>query len=55
MCIRDSCQSSEIFFLSLEERIEVAKFVVERAAGRVPVVASGHISDSIEDLSLIHI
>jgi 4-hydroxy-tetrahydrodipicolinate synthase len=43
------CQSSEIFFLSLEERIEVAKFVVERAAGRVPVVASGHISDSIED------
>lgn len=43
------CQSSEMFFLSLEERVEVAKFVKTCAAGRVPVIASGHISDSIED------
>ena len=43
------CQSSEMFFLSKEERVGVAKFVKEHAAGRVPVIASGHISDSIED------
>ncbi len=43
------CQSSEMFFLSLEERLEIARFVVKAAAGRVPVVASGHISDAIED------
>ena len=39
------CQSSEMFFLSLEERIKIAGFVKEKAAGRVPVIASGHISD----------
>lgn len=44
-----TCQSSEMFYLSKEERAAVAKFVVEQAAGRVGVVASGHISDSIED------
>ena len=43
------CQSSEMFFLSLEERVEIARFVKEKAAGRVPVIASGHISDSLED------
>lgn len=43
------CQSSEMFFLSKEERVGVAKFVKEHTAGRVPVIASGHISDSIED------
>lgn len=43
------CQSSEMFFLSLEERVEIARFVKERAAGRCAVVASGHISDSLED------
>jgi len=43
------CQSSEMFFLSLEERAEIAGFVVEKAAGRVPVVVSGHVSDSIND------
>lgn len=35
------CQSSEMFFLSREERREMARFVVEKAAGRVPVVVSG--------------
>ena len=39
------CQSSEMFFLSLEERIKIAGFVKEKVAGRVPVIASGHISD----------
>lgn len=43
------CQSSEMFFLSLEERVEIGRFVKERAAGRVPVVTSGHISDSLEE------
>lgn len=43
------CQSSEMFFLSLEERVEIARFVKEKAAGRVPVIASGHISDSFEE------
>ena len=36
------CQSSEIFFLSLEERVRVARFVKEHA--HVPVIASGHVS-----------
>ena len=43
------CQSTEMFCLSLEERVEYARFVKEKAAGRVPVIASGHISDSFED------
>lgn len=41
-------QSSEMQFLSLAERAELARFVVERVAGRVPVVASGHISEDID-------
>lgn len=43
------CQSSEMFYLSLEERVRIARFVKETAAGRVPVIASGHISDGIEE------
>lgn len=39
------CQSSEVFFLSLQERADLARFVVEKTAGRRPVVASGHVSD----------
>ncbi|MBP2171079.1 4-hydroxy-tetrahydrodipicolinate synthase [Erwinia toletana] len=42
------CQSSEMQFLSLQERVELAQFVVKKVAGRVPVIASGHISDAIE-------
>lgn len=42
------CQSSEMFFLTLEERIKIAVFTKKRAAGRVPVVVSGHISDTVE-------
>lgn len=49
------CQSSEIFYLSLEERVELNKRVYERAkqlerdSGRkLTVVSSGHISDTIE-------
>ncbi len=39
------CQSSEMFFLSLEERAKIAKTVIEAARGRVSVIVSGHISD----------
>lgn len=37
-----ACQSSEMFFLSDAETQALVRFVVEKAAGRVPVVASGH-------------
>ena len=50
------CQSSEIFFLSLEERVKLNKLVYERAkelerkGGRpFTVVSSAHISDTIEE------
>jgi len=43
------CQSSEMQFLSLEERKELSRFVVRQVAGRVPVISSGHISDDIDE------
>jgi len=43
------CQSSEMFKLTLDERVKLAAFVKEKAAGRVPVIASGHIADAFED------
>ncbi|MEA4897227.1 MAG: dihydrodipicolinate synthase family protein [Christensenellaceae bacterium] len=42
------CQSSEMFFLSLEERVALAETVVRAARGRVPVIASGHVSDAAQ-------
>lgn len=42
-------QSSEMQFLSLEERVDLARFVARKAAGRVPVIASGHVSESRDD------
>ena len=44
-----TCQSSEIFFLSLDERIQLTRFVKRHSGGKVPVIASGHISYDIED------
>ena len=41
------CQSSEMFYLSLDERIKISRKVVEIAAERVPVIASGHISNTL--------
>ncbi|CUX50487.1 dihydrodipicolinate synthase family protein [Agrobacterium sp. CNPSo 2736] len=43
------CQSSEMMFLTLQERVELAAFVKKAAAGRIPVIASGHISETLED------
>ncbi len=52
------CQSSEIFFLALEERVRIAQTVIETAKAlaqsdqsRKPmkIVVSGHVSDSFAD------
>ncbi|WP_404405704.1 dihydrodipicolinate synthase family protein [Pelagibacterium halotolerans] len=43
------CQSSEMQHLSLDERQDLARFTVEHVKGRIPVVASGHISNSADD------
>lgn len=43
------CQSSEMFYLSLRERAELARFITGKAKGRIPVVVSGHVSDSLQD------
>lgn len=40
------CQSSEMFYLSLEERVALAKAVVKAAGGRLDVIVSGRVSDS---------
>lgn len=42
------CQSSEMFFLSLEERAAISRAVVEHAAGRVGVISSGQLSTDLE-------
>lgn len=43
------CQSSEMFYLSLEERIQIAETVVKTTNGRVPVIACGNISEGVEN------
>ena len=55
------CQSSEIFYLTLEERIKLNSCVYKRAKEldeNFPVISSGHISDTLqkqaEELNLIY-
>lgn len=43
------CQSSEMFQLSLRERLELARACVRFARSRVPVIASGHVADDPGD------
>ncbi|MBR6740865.1 MAG: dihydrodipicolinate synthase family protein [Clostridia bacterium] len=43
------CQSSEMFFLTAEERVELAAFIVKKVNGRVGVVASGHCADDLDE------
>lgn len=43
------CQSSEMFHLSLKERLDLARACVRLAAGRVGVIASGHVADDPRD------
>lgn len=51
------CQSSEMFLLSPAERLEVLRLVQIAAAGRVPVIASGHVSyapsEQVDELQAI--
>lgn len=42
------CQSTEIVYLSLEERLKLGKFVMDKVQGRVPVVMSGVTADTLE-------
>lgn len=44
-----ACQSSEIAFLTLEEKINVTQTVIEQTNKRVPVIASAHTSVSFND------
>jgi 4-hydroxy-tetrahydrodipicolinate synthase len=39
------CQSSEMFFLSEQEKLDLARSVKDAVAGRVKVIASGHTAD----------
>lgn len=43
------CQSSEMFHLSLKEKVELTTFIKNKSEGRVPVIASGHTSERFED------
>lgn len=43
------CQSSEMFYLTLEERVKIAETVVQAAGKDMAVIASGHVSDRLED------
>lgn len=43
------CQSSEMYHLTLQERVQIARFVKQKAGHHVPVVASGHISDGMQE------
>lgn len=39
------CQSSEMFFLSEQEKLDIASAVADAADGRIQVIASGHTSE----------
>jgi 4-hydroxy-tetrahydrodipicolinate synthase len=43
------CLSSEMFFLSHDERHDIGRFVVEKTAGRVPVLISGHVGETPDE------
>jgi 4-hydroxy-tetrahydrodipicolinate synthase len=43
------CQSSEMFFLSFEERLELMRFVKENAPKGMTVIASGHVADTFDE------
>lgn len=42
------CQSSEMQHLSVAERADLARFTARVAKGRLPVVASGHVADTLD-------
>ena len=42
------CQSSEMFFLSFEERLEIMRFIRRNAPEGMAVVASGHTAETLD-------
>lgn len=42
------CQSSEIFYLSFEERLELLKFIMANKPEGMSIVASGHTADDLD-------
>ncbi len=46
------CQSSAMFELTRQERKDLCAKTVEFSAGRYPVMASGHVSDTIEEQAI---
>ncbi len=42
------CQSSEIFYLSFEERLDILKFIMENKPEGMDIVASGHTACDLE-------
>ena len=42
------CQSSEMFFLSWEERYALIKFILKNAPKRMGIIASGHVDENVE-------
>ena len=42
------CQSSEIFFLSFEERLELLRFIMKNKPEGMSIVASGHTADDLD-------
>lgn len=44
-----NCQSSEMYYLSADERLKITRHVVKRVNGALPVVATGSFGDTIEE------
>lgn len=42
------CQSSEIFFLSFEERLELLRFIMSHKPDGMTIIASGHTADELD-------
>jgi 4-hydroxy-tetrahydrodipicolinate synthase len=42
------CQSSEMFYLTIEERVKLTRFIVDNASKSMTIIASGHIADTVE-------
>lgn len=43
------CGSSEMFALSVDERLSLAKYVIQKVDGQVPVLVSGTFADSLDE------
>lgn len=43
------CQSSEMFSLNIDEKVLLAKSILEEVGNEIQVIASGHTSDTVEE------